>query len=264
MLGAEDAFIKAGFLRGWLRGEPLATACDYANACGAIVVSRHGCAPAMPTWPELERFLSKTERPHRLREDAKLQTTALGHHPAAGLSGAVCPRHGSPQPVRGIGPGAGRRRGPDPGASRPWPWTPSRPWPRSDPAFSLLLDGRFGQHAPGALRRTAPTGSAGPSKFRAPGPWSSRAVRMSPPPCANGRWPRWSKCLVFYHPDDEPELMARQERQILRLADACRRTRHEFLLEISPPRPGRWTPRPSPGRSSRFTTSAFDPRLVEA
>ncbi len=27
------------------------------NACGAIVVSRHGCAPAMPTWAELQSVL---------------------------------------------------------------------------------------------------------------------------------------------------------------------------------------------------------------
>ena len=33
VLGAGDAFMS-GFLRGWLRGATLATACDYANACG--------------------------------------------------------------------------------------------------------------------------------------------------------------------------------------------------------------------------------------
>jgi 5-dehydro-2-deoxygluconokinase len=40
------------------------------------------------------------------------------------------------------------------------------------------------------------------------------------------------KCLVFYHPDDDEDLRARQDRQILRLFDACRSTRHELLLEI--------------------------------
>ncbi|HLK24706.1 MAG TPA: 5-dehydro-2-deoxygluconokinase [Caulobacteraceae bacterium] len=72
VLGAGDAFM-AGFLRGWLRGEPLATALDYANACGALVVSRHGCAPAMPTWPELAAFLSGGPWPHRLRESPELE-----------------------------------------------------------------------------------------------------------------------------------------------------------------------------------------------
>jgi 5-dehydro-2-deoxygluconokinase len=43
------------------------------------------------------------------------------------------------------------------------------------------------------------------------------------------------KCLVFYHPDDPVELRDRQERQLLRLFDACRKTRHELLLEVIMP-----------------------------
>jgi 5-dehydro-2-deoxygluconokinase len=43
------------------------------------------------------------------------------------------------------------------------------------------------------------------------------------------------KCLASYHPDDPPELRERQERQLLRLFSACRRTGHELLLEIIPP-----------------------------
>ena len=43
-----DRLRAAGLLRGWVRDEPLPQALRYANACGAIVVSRHGCAPAMP------------------------------------------------------------------------------------------------------------------------------------------------------------------------------------------------------------------------
>ncbi|MEI4883973.1 PfkB family carbohydrate kinase, partial [Klebsiella pneumoniae] len=39
VLGAGDAFMS-GFLRGWLRGEPLETCCAYANANGAFAVSR--------------------------------------------------------------------------------------------------------------------------------------------------------------------------------------------------------------------------------
>jgi 5-dehydro-2-deoxygluconokinase len=40
------------------------------------------------------------------------------------------------------------------------------------------------------------------------------------------------KCLVIYHPDDPDDLRGRQERQLKRLFDACRKTRHELLLEI--------------------------------
>src|SRR6185312_4994633 len=72
VLGAGDAFM-AGFLAAWLRGKPVATACDYANACGALVVSRHGCAPAMPTARELDHFMTHGSPTSRLREDALLE-----------------------------------------------------------------------------------------------------------------------------------------------------------------------------------------------
>ena len=75
VLGAGDAF-ASGFLSGWLRDEPLDACARAANACGALVVSRHGCAPAMPTAAELDYFLARTESrsaahaPARSRRDA--------------------------------------------------------------------------------------------------------------------------------------------------------------------------------------------------
>ncbi len=57
VLGAGDAFM-AGFLSGWLRGATLEECCRFGNACGAIVVSRHGCAPEMPSAEELKLILS--------------------------------------------------------------------------------------------------------------------------------------------------------------------------------------------------------------
>lgn len=71
-VGAGDAFMS-GFLSGWLRDEPLEECLRLGNACGAIVVSRHGCSPAMPTPQELEYFLDMPERPRRLRDDEWLE-----------------------------------------------------------------------------------------------------------------------------------------------------------------------------------------------
>ncbi|HMI19843.1 MAG TPA: DUF2090 domain-containing protein, partial [Sphingomonas sp.] len=53
-------------------------------------------------------------------------------------------------------------------------------------------------------------------------------------------WPvgHVAKCLVFYHPDDPQELREAQDRQVLRLADACRATRRELLLEVIASRHG--------------------------
>lgn len=72
ILGAGDGF-AAGFLSGWLRDAPLAECARRANGCGALVVSRHGCAPAMPSAAELDLFLSRTDWPFRLRESAELE-----------------------------------------------------------------------------------------------------------------------------------------------------------------------------------------------
>ena len=70
-LGAGDGFMS-GFLRGWLRDEPLDRCAEIADGAGALVVSRHGCAPAMPSWIELEAFLADGGTSDRLREDARL------------------------------------------------------------------------------------------------------------------------------------------------------------------------------------------------
>jgi 5-dehydro-2-deoxygluconokinase len=73
ILGAGDGF-AAGFLSGWLKDLPLEECARRANACGALVVSRHGCAPAMPSREELETFLRRQDWPYRLRESEALET----------------------------------------------------------------------------------------------------------------------------------------------------------------------------------------------
>ncbi len=57
ILGAGDAF-GAGFLYGYVKGWDWYKAARLGNACGAIVVTKHGCANFMPTMPEIEAFVS--------------------------------------------------------------------------------------------------------------------------------------------------------------------------------------------------------------
>jgi 5-dehydro-2-deoxygluconokinase len=57
VLGAGDAF-ASGFLYGYLQGWPLDRAARLGNACGAIVVTRHGCANFMPTLGEVTAFVA--------------------------------------------------------------------------------------------------------------------------------------------------------------------------------------------------------------
>jgi 5-dehydro-2-deoxygluconokinase len=58
VLGAGDAF-ASGFLYGYLQGWPLERAARMGNACGAIVVTRHGCANFMPTLDEVYAFVAE-------------------------------------------------------------------------------------------------------------------------------------------------------------------------------------------------------------
>jgi 5-dehydro-2-deoxygluconokinase len=56
ILGAGDAF-GGGFLYGYVNGWSWYKSARLGNACGAIVVTRHGCANFMPTMPEIEEFV---------------------------------------------------------------------------------------------------------------------------------------------------------------------------------------------------------------
>jgi 5-dehydro-2-deoxygluconokinase len=56
ILGAGDAF-GAGFLYGHINGWGWRKAARLGNACGAIVVTKHGCANFMPTYEEVMAFV---------------------------------------------------------------------------------------------------------------------------------------------------------------------------------------------------------------
>jgi 5-dehydro-2-deoxygluconokinase len=97
--------------------------------------------------------------------------------------------------------------------------------------FGVLLDGRYGFEAltqaadhPYWVGRPIELPRSRPLEFE-----SSADVATE-----LAAWPlnHVVKCLVLYHPDDEPDLRDRQDRQLKRLFDACRKTRHELLIEI--------------------------------
>lgn len=58
ILGAGDAF-GAGFLYGHINGWGWYKAARLGNACGAIVVTKHGCANFMPTYAEVMAFVDE-------------------------------------------------------------------------------------------------------------------------------------------------------------------------------------------------------------
>src|SRR6185436_12921968 len=224
VLGAGDAFMS-GFLRGWLKGEPLATAATWANACGAFAVSRLLCSPEYPTWAELNHFLKHGSAQRALRKDAALShihiaTTrrpqaetlvALAIDHRAQLE-AVAERHGAPREridqFKVLAVDAALRVA------------------QGRPGFGMLLDSTYGQKA---LYKASKAGLWLARPVEKPG---SRPLDLEPYNLAE--WPvtHTVKCLCFYHPDDGEELKARQERELLRVHHAARSAGRELLIEI--------------------------------
>ena len=59
-VGAGDGF-ASGLIYGWAQDWGWEEAARFANACGALVVSRHGCARALPYRHEVEAFMRNKE-----------------------------------------------------------------------------------------------------------------------------------------------------------------------------------------------------------
>lgn len=231
VLGAGDAFM-AGFLRGYLRDEPLRRCGELANASGALVVARHGCAPAMASWEEMQEFLARAGTIRRPREDGRLAhlhrvTTRQRHWPEVCAIAfdhrrqfeELADRHGKPHSdiVRFkalIGEAAMRA---DTGGA----------------AGGVICDGRYGEEA---LFRLTGTGRWIARPVERPGATPLEFEDGSDPALMLRSWPaeQVAKCLVFYHPEDPPELRQAQEERLRQLADACIATGHELLIEVIP------------------------------
>ncbi len=234
VLGAGDGFL-AGFLRGWLRGEPLDDCCRYANACGALVVSRHGCAPAIPTRAELDDYLLRAHSIARPDQDRALNhlhrvTTRKGnwpeimalafdHRSQLEQVAAECGRQSDriPHLKMLIGQALLHVAGDYPGR------------------IGLLVDDQFGrdvlEHLTGRglwIGRPVERPGSRPLRFAA-GENIALALRQ---------WPadHIAKCLVFHHPEDRQDLRIAQLERLSTLQEAAIGTGHEFLIEIIPPK----------------------------
>ncbi|TGG95207.1 5-dehydro-2-deoxygluconokinase [Natronospirillum operosum] len=237
VLGAGDAFMS-GFLRGWLQNEPHERACAYANACGALVVSRHGCAPAIPDARELDDYLTRAEQIAHPDQDVRLNRL----HRIAGR------RRRQWEQIYGLAFDhrkqlfdMARETGADPERLKKLKQllisAAEQGAERGGVAHQVgvLIDDTYGQDALNDV-----TGR---------GWWIGRPVELPtsmPLELEGGRsigsrlreWPieHTVKCLVFYHPDQPVELRLQQERQVKELYRACLASGHELLLEVIPPR----------------------------
>jgi 5-dehydro-2-deoxygluconokinase len=235
LLGAGDAFL-AGLLKGWLTGEGWSEAGRVANACGALVVSRHACSASMPSPAELERFLGhpRQERPdldpelrhlHRVttrrRAWPELHVFAFDHRTQfAELARAVGAPEARLRELKSLLVSA-----------------------VVDAERQLGLTGRIGALIDDTYGEDALLAASGR------GWWLGRPVEVpgsSPLQFEGGRsvgtrlltWPREQvvKCLVQFHPDAPAAHRLEDEAQLLALYDAVEASGHELLLEVIPPR----------------------------
>jgi 5-dehydro-2-deoxygluconokinase len=229
VLGAGDAFLS-GFLRGWLKDEPLETCCAYANASGAFAVSRLLCSPEIPTFPELQHFLKHGSRHRALRFDDAINHVhwATTRRPASDTLMALAIDHRVQLEAMAKEVGASADRISD---FKVLAVQAAARVADGRPGFGMLIDGTYGREA---LFRAADHAF-----------WIGRPVELPgsrPLDFENGgslgaqlvEWPvgHTIKCLCFYHPDDPADLKERQERELLRLHDAARRIGRELLVEI--------------------------------
>ena len=236
VLGAGDAFMS-GFLRGWLRNENHETSAAYANACGALVVSRHGCSPAIPTAEELDHYMRHapqiprpdldnelnylhrvtTRKPaswpeiHALAFDHRRQVVEMAQQAGTELQRIATLKRLMVRAIERSTDAVG-----------------------ADGTVGAIIDDTFGQDALNEV-----TGR---------GWWIARPVEQSgsrPLELEGGRsigdrlrsWPleHIVKCLMVYGLDDDRILRLQQERQVQELYQACCSSGHELLLEILPP-----------------------------
>ncbi|NBB35918.1 5-dehydro-2-deoxygluconokinase [Pseudomonas sp. BC115LW] len=239
VLGAGDAFMS-GFLSGWLEDASDERCCQLANACGGLVVSRHACAPAMPTRAELDYLFNSPVPITRPDQDAVLQRLhqvsvprkqwrqlfifAFDHRwQLVELAQKGCRDLNAISELKQLFIQAVERVEADLREQG------------IDADVGLLADQRFGQDS-----LNAATGR---------GWWVARPVEVQgsrPLAFEHGRsigsnliaWPQEQiiKCLVQFHPDDEPLLRLEQEAQIKGLYQASQVSGHELLLEIIPPK----------------------------
>ena len=229
VLGAGDAFM-GGFLRGWLRNEPLETTCAWANACGAFAVSRLLCSVEYPTFAEMQHFLAHGSKHRSLRFDTEinhihhattrrdigdeLMVFAIDHR--AQFEEMVDRSEVSRDkiaPFKTLAVIAAARVA------------------QRRPGYGMLLDTTYGRNA----------------LFKAEGEglWLGRPVEKpgSRPLAFDGlrdlgsalnEWPvkQTVKCLAFYHPDDASEVRLAQDKTLLQMIDAARHFGRETMIEI--------------------------------
>lgn len=256
VLGAGDAFL-AGFLRGWLREETIATAAAWANANGALVVSRHGCSPAMGSMEEIRWFLEQpdSKRAARSPELAKIHRRA-GRRDETLLVLAFDHRLQFEEEADAAGVAHDRIA-----ILKRWIFEGFERVARrsSNKACALLVDPIYG--APLLAEATAsgwqigaPIEQAGSTPTR----WLAGGEAYPQILARPARW--FVKALFRMHPDDaEPMLRAQLER-LTELQSACDDLDRDLMIEIVEPDGVRFADGDLPRLLANLSAQGIEPR----
>jgi 5-dehydro-2-deoxygluconokinase len=229
VLGAGDAFLS-GFLRGWLKGEALQTCATWANACGAIAVSRLLCSPEYPTFVELQHFLAHGSKHRALRKDETLNhlhwASTRREQPDTLMALAIDHRLQFEELAQKTG-----ARLEQIGRFKLLAVEAAAQVAQGRQGFGMLLDETYGREAMFAaarhnfwLGRPVEQPGSRPLQFEQGQDVGSRLIE----------WPvtHTVKCLAFFHPDDEAGLKNEQTLKLRALYEAARRMSRELLIEI--------------------------------
>ena len=230
-LGAGDAFLS-GFLHGWLEGENWETCAKYGNACGGLVVSRHGCTPAMPTKLELSDYMARADSVPRPDKDPGIEllhrTTTRPATPDSLCILAFDHRRQLEELVVSTDGGGARIS-----AFKSLVCDAARKVAAesADTNVGVIVDDRYGESILAKLTaerwwigRPVEVPGSCPLEFD---PRSSMGLPLLEWPAAHV-----VKCLVFYHPDDDISLRLQQEDRVRQLHADCAALDRELLLEV--------------------------------
>lgn len=228
-VGAGDAFL-GNLLASRVSGASRDEALRCANAAGAIVATRHGCASDMPFAEEISNFLGDPDQHspalahlHRSRARPRDRTRILA---------LACDHR---EPFHQLMSEHGRsfedarhfkslvHRAMLAGGDLPTGYR-----------AGMLMDPLFGQHVLNAL------GQDGVWTGRPVEVTGSRPLRLEPGANLAASIHSWrpgqvAKVLAWYSPDDPEALMRDQIETLHRLQAACRSASVEWMLELVPP-----------------------------
>jgi len=231
-LGAGDGFL-AGFLAAWLEKRAPEECGRFGNACGALVVSRHGCTPAIPSRVELEAFMERKQPPSNPRFDPEL----VHLH-------RVTTWKDDPRPLC-ILAFDHRRQFEELASSTGRPFEDIVRFKAIIAAAVLDVTGDGHEDIRTGVIRDEQYGGEAEMVLSGSGLWTARPVEV-PASRPLTLWPRneiglhldtWPardivKVLLFYHPDDDIELRLGQEERLAGLFDVVVDLDRRMLLEV--------------------------------